>query len=191
MYAKFKPVSEEAYPLGEIMGHGFSINVSRKSCFDGFEQHTNLPCLHLIVTADAASVTWNYWFGKMHPTGMIEDEAELRIGSVIAHFFGQALTLEHAAWRIERNSPKAARRKTVHMHLKIGHEDLFGEDGLVKQCVQSDLRPNVIDEEKVRKVVMAIQTVQPSYFRNVTMNFGTNEAIFSSFISRVTKVANS
>ena len=142
MNKKFEPASIEAYPLGIIHGVHFSVVMSRN---DGFEKHTDLPCLHLTVAADDEKMTWNVWkMTRRLRIGLVVSIVEDRIEDITKHFFGHALASENVAWRIELRSPMAARRQTVHFHVEVGHKDLFGEDGFVRQCVQSLLKPELI-----------------------------------------------
>jgi hypothetical protein len=180
VYDKLLPASAEPFHLGNILGVPFSVTISRKSCFDGFERHTPLPSLHLIVAPDDETMTWERWFQARHLTGFIDDAIEGGVRDIVAHFFGDALPFDQAAWRVERNSRKAARRQTVHVHLKIAHQDLFGEDGLVKQCVQSDLKPTVVGEEMVRahleKILTALRDINASFAFKTQFTFAMSFA---------------
>ena len=160
MNKKFQPASTEAFPLGHIGENHFVVNVSRKSCFAGFETFTPLPCLHLVVTIEGDPLTWDDWRGLVGNIGSVIRGLVGNIGSainvanvdmreIVEHFFGEELAIKDAGWQFELNSSKAAGRQTVHFHLEIGHKDLFGEDGLVRQCVQSALKPNIIGEQAV------------------------------------------
>jgi hypothetical protein len=140
MNEKFKPKSMEPFPLGIHHGKHFSVVVSRKSGFDGFEAYTPLPCLHLSVSAEDETVTWETW-RKNGGTGLVIDAVQMMKPDIIKHFFGDTLPVEEAGTRIELNDENSARRQTVHFHLEIGHRDLFGEDGYVRQCVESLLKP--------------------------------------------------
>ncbi len=146
MNQKFVPASTEAFPLGIINGTHFSVSVSRKSGFDGFEKYTGLPCLQLIVIADNEKVTWNTWDPAGEKIGVVVSIVRRRKTEIIKHFFGETLALEDAGVRIELNDQNSARRQTVHFHFEVGHKDLFGEDGFVRQCVQLLLKPGLIEQ---------------------------------------------
>jgi hypothetical protein len=144
---QFTAVTNYPYSLGLVHDVAFNVLPSRKSGFDGFGKHTPLPCLHLSVAAESEEMTWATWNLNHGPTGLVPQTAEDHMAAIVKHFFGDALSPEDAAWRFEWNSPRAARRQTVHFHLEVGHKDLFGENGFVRQCVESLLKPKIIAKE--------------------------------------------
>ncbi len=147
MNEKFKPVREDAFPLGLLHGTHFSVALSRKSGFDGFERHTTLPYLHLSVSADDEAMTWQEWKRRGAGIGLVIDVVRMRTSEILRHFFADALTMSDAGVRIELNDENSARRQTVHFHFEVGHKDLFGEKGLVRQCIESLLKPSIIAAE--------------------------------------------
>lgn len=149
MYPKFTPATAESFFLGIFNGARFSVVTSRRSGFDGFEKYTPLPCLHLTVTADDEAVTWDIWKQRGGSIGTVIDAAKLRQEEIVRHFFGDSLAAEDVATRVELNDHNSARRQTVHFQLEVGHKDLFGEKGFVRQNVQSLLRSELIAEEAI------------------------------------------
>ncbi len=151
MNAPFKPASKLPFVLGKFHGpDNFNVALSRRSAFEGFERHTPIPCLHLSIVNTNEEVNWESWdvngLGLIH---QVTGYTEAAMREVVSHFFGDALAFEDAAWRFEMNSPNAARRQNPHAHLLVGHKDLFGEDGFVRQCVSSALKPERLAGEIV------------------------------------------
>jgi hypothetical protein len=107
-------------------------------------EYTDLPCLHLSV-APTKEMTWHSWKELVGRAAVILQPVEEYLPHIVSHFFGNALAIENAGWRIEWNSPNAARRQTVHFHLEVAHKDLWGEDGKIRLCTESLLRPKWLE----------------------------------------------
>ncbi|MFZ2252568.1 MAG: hypothetical protein WAW13_00170 [Minisyncoccia bacterium] len=141
-----KPGTLEEFPLGKFHGQvEFSVEVSSRSAFAGFDAHTRLPCLHLCVVA-TSGVDWDGWnvreLGLIHGvTGVVEQ----RMREIVSHFFGETLDFADAMWRFEINSREATDTLPPHAHLLIGHKELFSGDAfLVRKSTSSALKRSAL-----------------------------------------------
>ncbi len=138
-----------AFPLKKFFGTTFIVTLSHHSAFEGFERHTELPYLHLSLGVDNEMV-WAEWdkAGKgyvLHAAAYAANNME----EIVKHFFGDSLSIEDAAWRFEMDSPSQEHQQTPNAHLLVGHKDLFGEGGFVRQCVSSALKPELLINDAI------------------------------------------
>lgn len=154
MDTPFKPILP--FFLGNFDGpNTFMVVPSKNSAFEGFEHHTMLPRLHLTLVVANKEMTWESWGMSGVPMYRVMSYVDANMNAVIKHFFGDKLSMEDAAWRFEMNSPNAAQRQTPHAHLLVGHKDLFGKDGFVRQCVSSALKPELLTKDTVEDAILA------------------------------------
>jgi len=98
MDGEFQAATTKTFPLGLLHGTHFSVVMSRKSGFNGFEKFTELPFLHLSVTADDEKQSWALWKQKSAGVGLTIDVTKARMPEIIKHFFGDSLAQEDTGY---------------------------------------------------------------------------------------------
>lgn len=160
MSGPFTPVTTEPFPLFTHEGVRFEVVPSNKSAFRGFELYTNLPCLHLSVSAakdpGKEMPTWETWDQSGARIVVVQGAVRGNFDRIVRHFFGDALSPSDATWGDGIRSRHAARRPHPHFQFYVGHKDLWPgqneESALIARNVDSILAPKWIVRGVIEKI---------------------------------------
>ena len=138
--------SPNVFPLKTERGISLKVIPSAKSAVEKIGVTTPLPVAHLILVGDDENLTWEAYDRTGLGRGELLNVASRNMYAVAKHFL-PTLEAKNVAWRFEMNSNNAASRATVHLHIIVGHEDLFGKDGVIRRCVDDIRKPEIIERD--------------------------------------------
>lgn len=146
-------IKPDTFILGWHEGFEFKVIPSEVSAVAALKNNTVNLVEHLVIVDETEKLTWKSFHGVGLSGGDLIAMAETHMDGIVKRFL-TGLRFEDAAWYFQVDSIKASPRKTVHVDLIVGHQNLFGDLGQIRRCVDDIRKPALIAQEALNRSIL-------------------------------------